>query len=164
METDDETLKFESALQDLRPLARLDRDALLFEAGRTAGRRSRDRLWAGAAAGLALIAIGEGAILAARTRPEPRVVERLVVIREPTAEPAPVETRSGDPKPAPALSWSLTESPRSRLQRQILRYGMDGLPPSPNGSAAGGPSQATIGNLLRSELDALVENPAGGSS
>lgn len=160
METHDETLKIETEIGALRPASRLDRDALLFEAGRAAGRRSRDRLWAGAAAGLLLVSAVEGAFLA--TRPGPRVVERLIVIHEPAALP---ETQTLDappesPAPRPLPSWPLTESPQGRLQRQILRYGLDGLSPSPIGPAALGAADMTVGGLLRSELEAL-NHPGG---
>ncbi|MFO0957756.1 MAG: hypothetical protein U0800_09905 [Isosphaeraceae bacterium] len=158
MESDDESLKLETAFGELRPATHVDRDTILFEAGRAAGRRSRDRFWAAAVAGLALVSIGEGAMLA--LRPTPREVERLVLIREPSPDPTPSEVRPEDPVPRPYPSWPVTESPRGRLQRQILRYGLDGLPPTPIGSAADSRPEATIGSLLRSELDAL-KNPGG---
>jgi hypothetical protein len=89
-----EMTDIESALRALAPVpSRLDRDRLMFEAGRLArGRTGRERwLWPSVAATLALVVAGESVVLA--SRPAPRVVERLVVIGEPSkATPSDMET------------------------------------------------------------------------
>ena len=119
----------EAALGSLAPSkSRINRDRLMFEAGRasvrpsTAGRRG----WVAVAASLALVASGEGVMLA--RRPAPEVVERIVVVREPAIPPA-----LAVPEPAPrptGLAFDFGSSPHDRLAGQILRYGLDGLPPS----------------------------------
>lgn len=86
--------ELESALKALALApAALDRDRLMFEAGAASARRVgsavRRWVWPSIAAGLALIVAGESAALV--LGPEPRVVERVVVVREPAV---PVAARS----------------------------------------------------------------------
>ncbi len=143
--------------------ARLDRDALMFRAGQWAtGRRSRTGrfAWPAVAASLAMVALGEGALLA--IQPGARVVERIVVVHVPAPVPPPV------PMPevaAPVASipfqtypLALNETPAGRLAGQLLRYGLDGLPPSPTASGHGEvarSSPATSGRMLDDELRRL---------
>ena len=84
--SDPEVTAIESALRALVPSqSALDRDRLMFRAGQASARSRFLTRWAwpSIAATLAIVAAGEGALLA--TRPEPRVVERLVIVREPAS-------------------------------------------------------------------------------
>lgn len=139
--SDPELTALESALRDLIPArSRLDRDRLMFEAGRASvepSTSSRGRwAWPSLAASLAVVAITEGAVLA--SRPAPRVVERVVIVKEKPALPAeegpPVVILSQAPPPAPSRgaepSWP-SESASLGLRRQVLRFGVEGLPELP---------------------------------
>jgi hypothetical protein len=132
---DEEMTSLAEALGALAPARPpIDRDRLMYDAGRAEGRRQARarRGWPAMAAGLAVVAAGEGALLV--RRPPPRVIERVVVIREPArqdprspavlAAPGPDRPRSGD---FPGLGWTA----RDRLADQVIRYGLNGLPASP---------------------------------
>ena len=140
--------------------SRLDRDRVMFRAGQASRPTPRGRrFWPAAAACLGLIASAEAALLA--YRPGPRVVERIVVVREPAA-PIP-ESGAVDrvPDPFPVLAGidpSLGRSARERMAGQVLRYGLDGLPASPKGRWAGAetsplPSRQSLHEQLRQALD-----------
>ena len=132
-----ELIAIEAALGSLAPArGRLDRDRIMFLAGQASvGRRSSGRrAWIAAAAGLALIASVEAALLA--RRPSPEVVERVVHVREPIApRPDPAEAR--DPRPVadpPGRLIGLGQTAHERMAGQVLRYGLDGLPGPASGS------------------------------
>jgi len=149
--------EFESKLQSLAPArSRLDRDRLMFQAGQAARRESPGRrAWPALAATLAAVALGEGALLA--TRPESRVVERLVVIREPAA-PQPVPPvaepqRTAGPEP-------LVDAPSGWLHLRGLRLGPDGSLDLPLAlQDFGGPAvqYEPSGRLLRSEIAKVLD-------
>jgi hypothetical protein len=175
-----ELTELESALRALSPApSRLDRDRLMFEAGARA--RRVPLLWPSAAAALALVVAGETTLLV--SRPGPRVVERLVVIREPST-PAAAETRpvaavpptrdpvvssvfdAGRSAPSEAIlpgRW-LTIADARRLQRRLLNPGLDGLTEpagiaGPSGPTSGTPSRpASVGELRGLELDNLLNS------
>ena len=117
---DPELASFADDLRGLAPRAGgLDRDVLLFAAGRVSAKAGR---WRAAAAGLAALSLALGVLLAAR--PAPPVVERVVhvpVEPEPTPEPPSVA-------PPPTIS-------RDRLIEQVFLRGLDGLPEVPVGDA-----------------------------
>jgi len=144
---------FEAALRSLAPSRPgLDRDRVLYQAGR-ASRPGRPRLgWPALAATLALVAGTEGMLLA--TRPSPRVVERIVVVREAAPAPAVVQLPAPPPTPRPTESGlGLTE--RDRLAGRLIRFGLDGLAsPRPGGSDGPGPEpwRASSRRLLQDEL------------
>lgn len=109
--------ELESALKALAPTpAVVDRDRLMFEAGAASARRSvsaaRRLAWPSIAAALGLIVAGESAALI--LRPGPRVVERVVVVREPAvpamekSSPAP-ETSAPTSTDAPTLAGNPLE-------------------------------------------------------
>src|ERR1043165_8634325 len=82
----------EAALTGLSPVPpRLDRDALMYAAGRAAARRTW--LWPAVAASFALVSIGLGG---RRVTFEPRIGERVVYIREPDPEPVPYSGYQAD--------------------------------------------------------------------
>ncbi len=92
----------ESALAILVPQpARLDRDRLLYEAGRLAGRSGRSNrrrfVWPAIAAALAAMLV-----VSLVARPEPRIVERIV--RVPVEAPSPVARAESDVPPGPAVA------------------------------------------------------------
>jgi hypothetical protein len=146
------------------PLARprLDRDRLMFEAGRaSAGHAASRRPWL-AAACLGAIALGQG--IALINRPEPRVVERIVV-HEPTPVPPPIEAKALPvlapvQRPSSFLADTFLggETPYQRLTGQVLRFGLDGLPPSPPTAwAAAETSPKSAREQLRNELRQAFE-------
>ncbi|QDV38404.1 hypothetical protein [Tautonia plasticadhaerens] len=95
---DRDLIEFERAFGALSPTpGRLDRDRLMYLAGRSAARRSRvsPRAWQMIAAGFALVAIGEAVLLVSRPDPEPRIVERLVHVPAPSPPPADGEPAAG---------------------------------------------------------------------
>ncbi|MHB1557553.1 MAG: RNA polymerase sigma factor, partial [Isosphaeraceae bacterium] len=105
--------ELESALKALAPApAVVDRDRLMFEAGAASARRSvsaaRRLAWPSIAAALGLIVVGQSAALV--LRPGPKVVERLVVVREPAVPAAPTVARV-EPEPPPADAPTLANNP-----------------------------------------------------
>jgi hypothetical protein len=166
---DPELTAIEAALGSLVPArSRIDRDLVMFRAGQASVRPARLGLktWNAIAASFALVALGEGVLLA--HRPPPQIVKEVVVIREPATVPAPLpvvpppETRVAE---APELlpierSLSLGQTPYARLAAQVLRYGLDGLPASPPVAAsasASGPWPASSGQMLQEELRKLLD-------
>ncbi len=141
----------ESALKALAPArARVDRDRVMFRAGQASVRQAFPgrKGWMTLAASLALVALGEGAMLA--LRPSPRVVEKLIVIREPAghSSPAPVAIRT----PA-AGSFRSLKTDHERRMWQVLLYGLDGLPATPATARADRqPRPGASRNDLREEL------------
>jgi hypothetical protein len=167
--SDPELKAIESALGALAPApSRLDRDRLMYRAGALSrpGTTRRGWAWPSIAALLALVVLGESLLLAAR--PRARVVERIVVVREP-APPAPSVSLSTDParspvgpeptgadrSPPPVLLGQAAgpSTPPSdttrlpawepvsasrRLQDLVLRFGLDAWPAPPRDVAQSG--------------------------
>ncbi len=153
----------EAALGSLAPArSQVNRDRLMFEAGRASVRPSTSgrRGWIAAAASLALIASGEGALLA--IRPAPQVIERIVVIKEPAKPPVePLPEIPEIPRPVPPSTESLLgfdPGDHDRLAGQLIRYGLDGLPTS-NSPARGesAPIPITSRLLLQQELNKVLD-------
>lgn len=137
----------EAALSRLAPArSRLDRDQLMFQAGARSAMAGAGRRWAwpSVVAVLCCVVVAESAALA--TRPEPRVVivrdggdsKTPAVVPEPVrilveAHPSPVEERT---------SRDLGGGEGLVLRRQVLRFGLEGLPDPPlltqSGVAAAG--------------------------
>ncbi len=149
----------EQALAALAPApGRLDRDQLMFRAGRASVPR-RGWLWPATAAALVLLSSGLGLTLA--LRPDRPAVERIVYKYK--ERPAPVQPqravtpdrpRVAPAAAAPAEDPSPAATPHLRLQEQILRWGLDAVPDLP---ASPAPEPA----LTR---ERLLGPPAGGSS
>ena len=163
---DPELNAIEAALGSLVPArSRIDRDLVMFRAGQASVRSSRLglRAWNAIAASLALIAFGEGVLLA--HRPPPQIVKEVVVVREPApAPPAPVvppveQSVAAVTESLPSeSSLSLGQTAYERQVAQVLRYGLDGLPASPTvASPDSGPWPASSGQMLQEELRRLLD-------
>jgi hypothetical protein len=135
--TDPEIGPIETALGNLAPArSRIDRDRVMFQAGVLhANAESRRRwVWPSIAATLAVVALSESVALAVRPGPQVMVVQQPA----PPPESGPIE-----PEPVQILSQTLpTRSERNELwaagggealalRRQVLRFGVDGLPNPP---------------------------------
>jgi hypothetical protein len=133
----------EAALGALAPArSGLNRDRVMFEAGRAAGARSRGtayRAWVGASTILAMISLGEGAVLVrwhSGSDAKTALAGRTPAAAAPSVVRPAVEVTVGtrDERFGQPEDWSaiVEESPRNRLMAQVLRYGLDGLPgPAP---------------------------------
>jgi hypothetical protein len=111
--------ELEAALGDLQPAeATMDRDRVFFLAGRASGRRRRN-LWQAATASLA-IALG----ISLGVRPEPREVERLVVVTRQVPAHSDAALVSGLDR---SLRDSFQLAPMSyiNLRREVLAHGLD---------------------------------------
>jgi len=135
-----------AALGALRPNPpALDRDRLLFRAGRA----SAPRPWPWQLT--AAVSATAAALLAALLvfRPAPTPVERVVVVHD--LAPAPPKPEETPAPPAaveaapPTYSWPNT--PYRRLEDNVLRWGLDGVPQPP--PSAEGPAD-TRDSLLKS--------------
>ena len=150
--------EFERALLAMAPASpRLDRDALMYAAGR--GSRRRRWLWPGAACGLALLAAGLGLRLATR---EPQIVERIVVVHDEPSKSAASDTDSAMERER--ASNDVKDSAGDgylEMEREILRRGDMPLP-SPTGTAqgAGPPSLDRELDLPPERLRALHLSPS----
>jgi len=131
-----------------RPAA-LDRDRLLFRAGRASA--PRPWFWRLSAAASTIAAVILAAILL--VRPAPMPIERVIHVQVTSAPiPAPpMEVAVTPPAPLesepqePAYSWPTT--PYTRLEDRLLRWGLDGLAePSPPPAAP----PETLKSLLQS--------------
>lgn len=128
----------EAALAGVSPAPpRLDRDALMYVAGRASVRRPR--LWPAIAAGFALLSMGLGVRLATV---EPRVVERTIFVRDTAAEPGPY----------PSAGYDVDESRYDALLRRTTAMGELPAPPVPQ-TPADGAWSAPLRPLLEHDLD-----------
>lgn len=112
----DDLTALERSLSGLAPSRAVDRDRLMYEAGRRAGLReaSRGWRWPAVAAAFALATLVQGVVLS--RRPAERVVERIVAVPDPMPAPDPVviltrreperPRRPGDPFPDRPASLS----------------------------------------------------------
>ena len=132
---DPELTMIEEALGRLVPArSRLDRDRLMFQAGALSVQSpGRHRwVWPSIAAVLALLAMSESIILA--VRPDARVVlVQAPAPGEKAASPRPIELLS-DAEPARSAEpprWLPGDSAEMVLKRQVLRFGLEGLPDPP---------------------------------
>jgi hypothetical protein len=138
------------ALAGLKPRpAALNRDVLMYGAGRASA--ARGWKWPLATAITSLVALGLGVALL--VRPQPRVVERIEYVKVEIPVPAP-PTPETPPASTPADAATLVTHeddapPRSgarRLEDHLLRWGFDGLPPAPHAE----PPKDTADSLFRS--------------
>jgi hypothetical protein len=138
------------ALAALAPRpAVLDRDRLLFRAGRASA--PRPWFWRLSTAVSTIAAVVLAAILVLRPTPTP--IERVVyvqVVRPPVPVPPKEEVQTPSMPPEsepqePAYSWPTT--PYTRLENRLLRWGLDGLDAPPPAPAA---PPETLKSLLQS--------------
>jgi hypothetical protein len=110
----------ESALRGLAPHAGgLDRDELLFRAGRA----SAPRRWPWAlAAGASAATAGVLAVLLA-LRPAPAVVERVRYVPAPATTDAPAD----EPGSVPPEALRAGPLPHLQVQEKLINHGLDGL-------------------------------------
>jgi hypothetical protein len=166
---DPELAAVEAALDRLTPArSRLDRDRLMFEAG-VASARSRSRgawIWPSIAAGLAVVAISESIVLA--RRPEPRVLvvrQEVAPTRGAVAGPDAVHILV-EARPSPEVRGRTNDLGGGEglgLRRQVLRFGLEGLPDPPlltqsdgSGPVPGSPPE-TSQPLRRYELNKVLD-------
>jgi hypothetical protein len=140
-----------AALASLRPAApALNRDRLLFNAGRASAPRSW--FWRVSAAISTTATAFLALVLLLRPAPTPVVTIVYVSVAAPAADPLPKPEAPPTPTPPesepavpPYYSWPTT--PYSRLEDRVLRWGLDGLA-EPTPPAA--PPPETLDSLLRS--------------
>jgi hypothetical protein len=149
----DDLTAFARALADVPPHpGRLDRDALLFAAGRAAGRRWPLRLAAAATAILTAVSAALGVALV--TRPPALVVDERVG-RVPT--PAPAESPRSEPGPIPEETSAPAAAALAeglRLRRQDLRDDVRPAPQAPWASSSAGRSSDDVPDLYSLRLNA----------
>jgi hypothetical protein len=177
---------FEADLGALSPTPhRLDRDRLMYLAGRSSTSARREpafrRAWPAIAAGFALVSLGEAALLVTRADPEPRILERVIYLTVPSPSPSPIEPPEVlasssveerlDPDPVVILHRSPRPDARrgvadarepiglspAWLRRPEFRFGVDALPDPPPLPIALRPIGESPGRPFRSELDALLK-------
>ncbi len=133
-----ELKELESALRELAPPSTLDREALMYQAGRASVRQGW--AWPAAAALSSMAALALAALLWMRPAPEP--VVRFVPVPtpgpqapvrpDPPRSPAPPLTSAEQPGPVAALAeppaWP-GSAEVVRLREHLLHWGLDGLPP-----------------------------------
>ena len=121
----------ESALGKLSPSpAALDRDRLMFQAGRVAARRPW--LWPAVAGAASLTAAALALVLVFRSAPVAIVEQRVVVIQQQTSPvgPAHSERRPETSEPVGEDEPPLPRAAYLRRLQEVLRWGVDTLPPS----------------------------------
>jgi hypothetical protein len=135
---DQELSDLARTLAALRPSsAGLERDPLMYEAGRASARPRYRWLWP-ASTGV-LTAVVACLVLALVFRPEPAPVVHFV--ERPAPPPAMVEV---DVPLAPAIAEAPTSPSYWQLQEEMLRHGLDELPLVPPGPPAADGSVPSI--------------------
>jgi hypothetical protein len=141
-----------SALGQFRPTSAVNRDRLMFEAGRA----SMPTGWKWPlAAGVSLtiaLCLGLGLLL----RPTPQPIIQTVYVPVPTLAPVAPPPPQPPPEPGettPAVAQPIwPDMPYYRLQEQLSRWGLDAVPPPPHTEALGRPQ--TMEALMKSfEVD-----------
>jgi hypothetical protein len=165
---DPEITAIEAALGALAPArSQLDRDRLMFEAGRRAAQTFALQRWAwpALAASLACLALGEALALAhrpegnptvrpiANQNPAPVAPDQVVILIQPPGLPEPARDVG-----APSFGGSAS----GRLRRQWLELGPDALPDPPSlalqaDSGASSTSSAPLRPFGRSDIDRLLK-------
>jgi hypothetical protein len=150
----DDLTPFTRALANVPPSpGRLDRDNLLFAAGRAAGRRAVV-FWPVTAAALAGLSTVLALVLLNRP---PTVVERVVHIPAPVLPdappPAPVGPRDDHSAPTPS-SPSPSLAAALRLRQRVLREGIGEVPQVPWAAESPASSSSEVPDLSSLRLNA----------
>jgi hypothetical protein len=131
-----EPTSIEQGLRQLIPApSHIDRDRLMFQAGAISGKAGLHHrwVWPSIAAVLALVAVSESIALAVRPSREIVVQVPAPAARGRLSEPESIEILSQAPPdrtwaPDP---WLPTGTDSLDLKRQVLRFGLEGLPDPP---------------------------------
>lgn len=160
-----ELTAFERKLAEVPPhLGGLQRDALLFAAGRAAGRRGT--FWPAAAGVLALVSLGLAGMLVFRP---PAVIEVVRVeyrSAPPTRPPAErISAPADSAQLCPPLAWAAPLAPEwiegMRLRERVIRDGVNSMP-SPAWAPA--PEQPTSDEVPDMSALRMNANPMPGDS
>jgi hypothetical protein len=142
-----EITEVEALLQGLKPAAGgLDRDRILFRAGRASARGPGRVAWPVLSAVLGLATVALAVALAARPAPPERVV--YVEVNRPDSVPHPMgPERPGDASelplsPTAPLEQVFVSGGRPLMEQQLLRWGLDALPAP---AAQAGPVHRILG-------------------
>jgi len=150
---DPELSRLANTLAVLEPRSRpFDRDALMFRAGQASAPRT-GWVWPLAVTVPSLLAVVFGAALVFRSSasiaPEVRSAPAPRILRAPEQDRGlPVFPIEDDTPSSTNSADELPISPHYQLHHQVLRWGLDGLPPAPR--AAPAPPSESIDMLLRS--------------
>lgn len=141
----------ESALSKLIVApSRIDRDHVMFEAGRASvvARRSTPKLWPAISACLTVVVIYQSMLLSPQD--SSTVIDSVITVREPIVP----QTKTSVPMIGiMPLSLALGATEHSRQVEQVIRYGLDGLPSTPRSSwTSSDPASTSVGRLLQEEL------------
>jgi hypothetical protein len=166
---DPELNPIESALGRLAPArSRIDRDRLMFQAGVNSAKAQTPLrwVWPAIAASLAVVAVSESVVMAVRPGPGVVVVQQPAVQEDRAVRPEPVQILVQAP-PSPSSEqepWLPAGNNAMGLRRQVLRFGLEGLPELPSllsqtdGAApAFGTGSETPGLLRRYELNKVLD-------
>jgi hypothetical protein len=117
--------ELEAALGGLKPArAAMNRDRLMFQAGRAAARR-QSRLWQAVSACLTIVLLASIAY-----RPAPTAVETGVVTVASRPQPAQAIEPAGERHDMPGLRYFESANDYVRMRAAVLRRGIDALPAS----------------------------------
>ncbi len=134
---DPELNPIESALGRLVPArSRIDRDRLMFQAGVNSAHAKSPRrwVWPAIAASLAVVALSESALLAVRPGPSVVVVQQAppgVGDLAVKAEPVVILVQATPSQSTEQEQWLPGVGETLGLRRQVLRFGLEGLPDPP---------------------------------
>jgi len=167
---DPELNPIESALGRLAPArSRLDRDRLMFQAGVNSARTKFPSrwVWPSIAASLAVVVLSESVVLAVRPGPSVVVVQQSApVAKDRAGGPELVQILiQAPPSQSPEQEpWLPAGNEALGLRRQVLRFGLEGLPDPPSllsqadgADPAPGAGSETPGLLRRYELNKVLD-------
>ncbi len=120
----------DAGLRRLSPApAALDRDRLMYRAGRTSV--PSGWMWPAATGISSLAALVLGVLLLTRPEPAPRITERIVYLPSPEKAVAPAPSVIPEPAPILASPEPMGDLPHYRqIQERILRWDLEGVPAS----------------------------------
>jgi hypothetical protein len=144
----------EANLAALTPAGDIDRDRIMFRAGQASGRPRPGWRWPCATGVLAVVSVALAGVVV--LRPGPRVAERMAQVPQPVPRHAPDLEEPPQETPAPPMRNNLAQTGRNdpwpdptgprALERQVLRWGLDAIPP-PRATASAAPTLSVEGLL-----------------